>query len=167
MACSSFFLRFFTSKQMQLLSKIFMPVRKTVVVMGGTLHGCELAEFLTKRRRKVVIVHDGPEEELGDRMSIDDLANLWPWLKQNHVPVWSDVKYKEIVDEGLLVEMLDCRKYIMKGKNVIATQDWGANEEIIEQWKGLVPEIHIIGSSKDPGLIVDAMKDGHETGLAI
>ena len=162
-----FFLRFFTSKQMQLLSKIFMPVRKTVVVMGGTLHGCELAEFLTKRRRKVVMVHDGPEEELGDRMSIDDLANLWPWLKQNHVPVWAGVKYKEIVDDGLLVEMPDRRKYIMKGKNVITTQDWGANETIVEQFKGLVPEIHIIGSCKDPGLIVDAIKDGHEAGLAI
>ena len=112
-------------------------------------------------------MHDGPEEELGDRMSIDDLANLWPWLKQNHVPVWSDVKYREIVDEGLLVEMPDHRKYIMKGKNVITTQDWGPNEKIIEQLKGLVPEIHIIGNCKDPGLIVDAMKDGHEAGLAI
>ena len=44
--------------------------------MGGTLHGCELGEFLVKRHRKVIIAHDGPASELGDEMGRDDLANL-------------------------------------------------------------------------------------------
>jgi 2,4-dienoyl-CoA reductase (NADPH2) len=90
-----FFLKFFSSDQMEKLSKIWMPVGDSVVVLGGTLHGCELAEFLTKRNRNVVIAHDGPKEELGDRMTIDDLENLWPWLKQNHVPIWSGVEYRQ------------------------------------------------------------------------
>ena len=61
---------------------LWMPVGKSVVVMGGTLHGCELAEFLTKKGRRVVIAHDGPEAELGDGMTVDDLESLWPWFKQ-------------------------------------------------------------------------------------
>jgi 2,4-dienoyl-CoA reductase (NADPH2) len=162
-----FFLKFFTSAQMEKLSRIWMPVGKTVVVMGGTLHGCELAEYLTKRKRKVVMVHDGPEEELGDRMTIDDLDNLWPWLKQNHVPIWAGVEYQKITSEGLEVSLKDKRKYVMKGKNIITTQDWGPNTSIAEQLKGLVAETHVIGSCKEPGLIVDAMREGAKVGLAI
>jgi 2,4-dienoyl-CoA reductase (NADPH2) len=162
-----FFLKFFTSIQLQELSKLYMPVGDSVVVMGGTLHGCELAEFLTKRNRKVVMVHDGPESELGDRMTVDDLVNLWPWLKQKHVPIWSGVKYREIVGKGLKVALRDHREYILEGKHVITTQDWGPNLDIVAQFKGLVDEVHVIGSCKEPGLIVDAMQDGHKTGLKL
>jgi 2,4-dienoyl-CoA reductase (NADPH2) len=142
-------------------------VGDSVVVMGGTLHGCELAEFLTKRNRKVVMVHDGPEEELGDRMTVDDLVNLWPWLKQKHVPVWSGVKYREIMNKGLKVALQDHREYIMEGKNVVTTQDWGPNLEVADRLKGLVDEVHIIGSCREPGLIVDAVQDGHKAGLKL
>jgi 2,4-dienoyl-CoA reductase (NADPH2) len=162
-----FFLKFFTSDQMAKLSKLWMPVGKSVVVMGGTLHGCELAEYLTKRKRKVVMVHNGPEEELGDRMTIDDLDNLWPWLKQNHVPVWAGVEYQKITSEGLEVSLKDKRKYVMKGKNIITTQDWGPNTAAADQFTGLVAETHVIGSCREPGLIVDAMREGAKIGLAV
>jgi 2,4-dienoyl-CoA reductase-like NADH-dependent reductase (Old Yellow Enzyme family)/thioredoxin reductase len=162
-----FFLKFFSSAQMEKLSKIWMPVKKDVVIMGGTLHGCELAEFLTKRNRNVSIVHNGPEEELGDKMTIDDLQNLWPWFKQKRVPIWAGVEYKKIADGGLEVVLDDRRSFIVEGKNIITTQDWGANQELADQFKGLVKETHIIGSCKEPGLIVDAMKDGARIGYAI
>jgi 2,4-dienoyl-CoA reductase (NADPH2) len=162
-----FFLKFFTSAQLEQLSKLWMPVGKSAVVLGGTLHGCELAEFLTKRGRDVIMVHDGPKEELGDRMTIDDLQNLWPWLKQNRVPVWAGVEYKKITNKGLQIKLKDNRVMTMKGKNIITTQDWGPNETIADKLKGLVSETHIIGSCKDPGLIVDAIQDGAKIGLAI
>ncbi len=162
-----FFLKFFTSAQMQKLSKLWMPVGKSVVVIGGTLHGCELAEFLTKRKRRVIMAHNGPEQELGDRMTIDDLAYLWPWLKQNSVPVWAGVEYLAIQDKGLEVRLHDKRRFMLKGKHVITTQDWGPNHAVAEQFKGLVAETHVIGSCKEPGLIVDAIRDGAVIGRKI
>lgn len=163
-----FFLRFFSSAQMEKLSRLWMPVGKTVVVMGGTLHGCELAEFLTKRGRKVAMVHNGPEAELGDRMTIDDLMHLWPWLKQKHVPVYSDIDYKEIVDKGLIIQQKrDKQVYLIEGKNVIPTQEWAPNSAFVDQFKGLVDEIQVIGSCREPGLIVDAMKEGAKVGYAV
>ncbi|MBN2060827.1 MAG: FAD-dependent oxidoreductase [Deltaproteobacteria bacterium] len=162
-----FFLRFFTPAQMEILSRIWIPVRKSVVVMGGELHGCELAEYLVKRRKRVTIVHDGPEAELGKDMTDDDLANLWPWLRQNNVSIWSNVKYERVAKEGLWVSLPDRRKYIMKGKNVMTTQDWGPNQKIEDQFKGLVSETYLIGSAREPGFIVNAMQDGHKMGLAL
>lgn len=162
-----FFLKFFSSAQMEKLSKIWMPIKKEVVIMGGTLHGCELAEYLTKRNRRVSIVHDGPEEELGDRMTVDDLDNLWPWLKQKHVPIWSGVEYKQVMGGGLEIIQKDRRSYIVKGQNIVTTQDWSPNQDLAAQFEGMVDETHVIGSCKDPGLIVDAMKDGALVGLCI
>jgi 2,4-dienoyl-CoA reductase (NADPH2) len=162
-----FFLRFFTSEQMANLSKLFMPVGKEVVVVGGTLHGCELAEYLTKRGRRVTMVHNGPEEELGDRMTIDDLDNLWPWLKQQSVPVWSDVTYERVTGKGLMVRQKDQRVYLLKARHIITTQDFVPNRKIEESLKGLVPETYNIGSSQEPGLIVDAIREGAKIGLAI
>ncbi len=144
-----------------------MPVAKSVVVMGGTLHGCELTEFLVKRGRGVVLVHNGPDSELGEGMTIDDLANLWPWFKQKHVSIWSNVKYREVVAEGLKVSLPDKRSYILEGKNVITTQDWSANSALIEQLTPLVGEVHVTGSCREPGLMADAVREGAHAGCAV
>jgi pyruvate/2-oxoglutarate dehydrogenase complex dihydrolipoamide dehydrogenase (E3) component len=144
-----------------------MPVGKSVVVMGATLHGCELTEFLAKRGRRVVLVHNGPDSELGEGMTIDDLANLWPWFKQKHVSIWSNVKYQEVVAEGLKVSLPDKRSYILEGKNVITTQDWAPNDALVEQLRPLAGETYVTGSCRDPGLIADAVREGAHAGYAI
>ena len=46
------------------------------------------------------MVHDGPKKDLGDGMTIDDLENLWPWLRKKGVPIHSDVRYERITDQG-------------------------------------------------------------------
>ena len=46
------------------LTRIWMPVGKRVVIIGGAIQGCQLAEYLTKRGRKVTIVETG--DELGE-----------------------------------------------------------------------------------------------------
>lgn len=43
----------------RLLSKIWMPVGRNVVVVGGGLVGLELAEFLAERRRTVTVLEEG------------------------------------------------------------------------------------------------------------
>ena len=42
------------------LSRRWMPVGKNVVVLGGSLVGLELAEFLAERGRRVTVLEDGP-----------------------------------------------------------------------------------------------------------
>jgi 2,4-dienoyl-CoA reductase (NADPH2) len=160
-------LRIFTPAQVQKLTRFWMPVAKSLIILGGKLHGCELAEFLVKRGRKVVIVHNGPESELGDGMTKDDLENLWPWFKQKHVPVWHDAAYREIVREGLKIQMPDKRVYVLAGRRILTTQDWGPNTKVIEELAALVAETHVIGSCKEPGLIVDAVREGVLAGCAI
>jgi thioredoxin reductase len=162
-----FFLKYLSPTQLEKLTKLWMPVGKNVVVTGGTLHGCELAEFLTKRNRKVTMVHNGPKEELGKGMTIDDLENLWPWLKRKGVPIEADVKYIRVVDNGLVVGTKDGKEKTLDANNICTTQDFVPNTDLVSKLKGLVPEVYNIGSSNEPGLIVDAMREGAKIGYAI
>jgi 2,4-dienoyl-CoA reductase (NADPH2) len=163
----NFWLKILKPEHLQKLTHLWMPVGRRVVIMGGTLHGCELGEFLVKRHRKVVIAHDGPASELGDEMGRDDLANLWPWFKQKYVSLWPDAKYREVVDGGLKVQQPDKRSFILPGKNIINTQDWAANEALVDQLKPLVAEIKVAGSAREPSLMADAIREGIEAGCAI
>jgi len=163
----NFFLRIFNSGQIQKLTHLWMPVGGSVVIMGGTLHGCELAEFLVKRHRSVIVAHDGPASELGNEMGIDDLANLWPWFRQKHVTLWPDVHFLEITGDGLKIQQRDKRSYILKGKNVVNTQDWAADTALIELLSPLVAETHIAGSCREPGLMADAVREGVLAGCAV
>ena len=162
-----FFLKYLSPIQLEKLTKIWMPVGKKVAVTGGTLHGCELAEFLTKRGRQVTMVHNGPKTELGKGMTIDDLENLWPWLKKKGVPIEPDVKYIRVVDKGLVIGTKDGKERTLDANNICTTQDFVPNIELADRLKGLVAEVYNIGSSSEPGLIVDAMRDGARIGLAI
>ena len=153
-------LKFFSPRSLARLTHLWMPVRRSVVIMGGTLHGCELAEFLVKRHREVVIAHDGPAKELGQGMTADDLENLWPWFKLKKVTLWPDVEYQGIVGGGLKIGFPDKRVFVLKGKNVVTTQDWGPNAGLIGELAGLAGETFVVGSSKEPGWIVDAIREG-------
>jgi 2,4-dienoyl-CoA reductase (NADPH2) len=160
-------LRFFSARRLERLTRMWMPVAKSVVIVGGTLHGCELAEFLVKRGRRVVIAHDGPYQELGDGMTKDDLENLWPWFKLKHVPIWFDAHYRAIIDRGLKIQVPDKRIFVLEGKDVIITQDWGPNTAVVEELGRLVDDTRVIGSCREPGWIVDAVREGAIAGYSI
>jgi hypothetical protein len=65
------------------------------------------------------------------------------------------------------VQQLDKRQYILKGKNVINTQDWAPNTALIEQLSPLVAETHVAGSCREPGLMAEAVREGVQVGCAI
>lgn len=57
-----------STEAIQSLSKLWMPLGKQVVIVGGGLVGLELAEFLVERGRKVQVLEPGPD--LGAELSI-------------------------------------------------------------------------------------------------
>ena len=81
------------------LSGLWMPVGKSVVVIGR--HAARLRARRVPDQEGPARGHRSrrPGPELGDGMTVDDLENLWPWLKQKGVTVWAPVDYLEIVND--------------------------------------------------------------------
>ena len=59
---------------LRFLSKVWMPISKKIIIIGGDLVGLELAEFLIERGRKVKVFEPSPS--LGQNLSI--VSNAYP-----------------------------------------------------------------------------------------
>jgi 2,4-dienoyl-CoA reductase (NADPH2) len=160
-----FFMRFFGAKALQKLTKIWMPIGKRVVIVGGAIHGCETAEFLIKRGRKVTIVHNG--KSLGDGIPIEDQMRFFPWLDKKGIARYTEAKYEEVTEKGLVITTKEGEKKALEADTIVVTLPYLPNNDIVKSLEGKAPEIYVIGSCGEPGLIVNAIADGAKIGHKI
>ena len=160
-----FFMKFFGVKTLQRLTKIWMPVGKRVVIVGGAIHGCETAEFLIKRGRRVTIVHDG--KSLGEGIPVEDQMRFFPWLDKKGIVRYTEAKYEEVTDKGLVITTKEGEKKTLEADTILVTLPYLPNTDIMKSLEGKAPEIYNIGSCGEPGLIVNAIADGAKIGHKI
>jgi len=160
-----FYLKLFSPQMLEKLTKLWMPVGKRVVIIGGAIHGCETAEFLVKRRRQVTIVHSG--EVLGEGIPIEDQLRLFPWFDKKGVIRYTGVKYEKITDEGLTITTKEGGKQTLKADTFIVAIPMLDNKESIDKFKGKAKEVYAVGSCVKAGLIVDAILDGARIGYSV
>jgi pyruvate/2-oxoglutarate dehydrogenase complex dihydrolipoamide dehydrogenase (E3) component len=159
------YLRFFGPRTLGWLTKFWLPIGKRVIVIGGGLHGCETAEFLAKRGRKVTIVEQS--EAIGEGVLDFRLGLLLDWFPRKGVTIISGVKDMEITDEGLVITTKDGKKQTLEANSIIPTAPLKPNDELAKSLKGKVPEIYIIGDCGEPRMIVNAIADGYHTARTI
>jgi 2,4-dienoyl-CoA reductase (NADPH2) len=155
------YLRFLGPKTLRWLTKFYLPIGKRVVIIGGSLHGCELGEFLTKRGRQVTIVEKS--DTLGQGMVDVIQAYLFTWFRKKGVTLISGVKeYVEITDQGLTIINKDGEKQTLAADTIIPALPLMPDMKLFESLKGKVPEIYAVGDCKEPLLIADAIGAGSQ-----
>ena len=138
------------------LTKIWMPIGKRVAVIGGTIHGCELAEFLIKRGRKVTIIHSGTE--IGEGMTGEDQFQFMRWMRAKTprlLPAHHQQDYRYRTGHH----------YRRKGTNyhsryVAFALPPQSNTSLQKKLEGKLTEIYAIGDCNEPHLIADAIAGG-------
>jgi 2,4-dienoyl-CoA reductase (NADPH2) len=160
-----FFLKFFSVKTLQRLTKIWLPVGKRVVVVGGAIHGCETAEFLIKRGRQVTIVHT--DKVLAEGIPVEDQMRLFPWLDKKGIARYTEVRYEEVTDKGLVITTKEGERKTLEADTIIVTLPYLPNPGILQDFADKAPEVYNIGTSAEPGLIVNAIADGAKIGYKI
>jgi 2,4-dienoyl-CoA reductase (NADPH2) len=158
-------LKTFGPKKLRTLTKMWMPVGKDVVILGGAIQGCQLAEYLIKRGRKVTIVDMGTG--LGEGIYPEKRTRLFYWFSKKEVPLISDAKVVEITKKGVTIETREGERKTLKADAVIPAMPFKANHVLYEQLKDKVPEVYSIGDGEQPGLIPDTTINGWEAGNKI
>ena len=154
--------RFVPSYTVRSLTRFYLPLGKNVVVIGGALQGCELAEFLVKRGRNVTIVEQG--DMLGDGMVDAMLFSLMIWFEKKGVQMISGVKeYKEITASGLTIVDRDGVTRTLPADTFVSALPLTSNDELLPALRRCVPEVYAIGDAGKPGLIRDAISAGLRT----
>jgi 2,4-dienoyl-CoA reductase (NADPH2) len=163
---AKFFLRLLGPKVMGRLTRYWLPIGKRVVIIGGSIHGCEVAEFLVKRDRIVTIVES--TDQLGTGiLEIPYRRALLKWFDQKGVTILTQVQYKEITDRGLVVIKPDGSEQTNEADMILVAIPPIRNIRLFQTLERKVPEIYLIGDGKQPRLIKDAMSEGFQIGRII
>jgi len=150
-------LRFLGPDTLRSLTKLYMPIGKRVVIIGGGIQGCELGEFLTKRGRKVTIVDK--DEMMGEGLALVMMQHLFAWFEKNGVVMIPGVKeYVEITDKGLTIVDREGKNRTIEADTVVPALPLTPNMALFERLKDKVPEVYAVGDCKEPGLIHDAVR---------
>ena len=160
------YMRFIPPRLLRPLTKAWMPLGKRVVIMGGDLQGCQTAEFLVRRGRKVTIVDTA--EEIGEGLlNVYVKPHLLDWLEARGVTMLSGVKYEEITDHGLTITTKEGKKQTLEADTIVTALPLLPNTGLLQSLKGSAPEVHTIGDCREPRLIVDAVADGSRIARAL
>jgi 2,4-dienoyl-CoA reductase (NADPH2) len=154
------YLAFFSPNAVRSLSKLWMPIGERVVIIGGGIHGCEMAEFLVKRGRKVTMV-DTAESMQDDRWPMFINAKIFDWLAQKGVTMLTGVTYDNISDKGLTITTKEGEKRLLPADSVIPVIPLATNDALAQNLEGKVPAVYTAGDAGKNGLIIDAMADGY------
>jgi 2,4-dienoyl-CoA reductase (NADPH2) len=146
-------------------TKMWLPVGKNVVILGGGIQGCETAEFLAKRGRKVTIAET--TDRVGMEMPLLQRILLLPWLEKKGAEILTEVRYEGIDDSGLTITEKGGRSRLLEADTILVTTALQPNHGLYESLKGKVSDIQMLGDCKEPGLIIDAIAAGFVSGCAL
>jgi pyruvate/2-oxoglutarate dehydrogenase complex dihydrolipoamide dehydrogenase (E3) component len=158
--------RFFGPRFLRWLTNIWMPLGKRVVIMGGGVQGCQVAEFLVKRGREVIIVDIAKEIGIG---LLETLVkpHLLMWLAEKGVTMMTEVKYEEITSKGLTITTKEGKRQTIEADTIVTAMPLQPSTELFKKLSGCAPEIYAIGDCKEPNMIIDAIADGSRIGRTI
>jgi 2,4-dienoyl-CoA reductase (NADPH2) len=160
------YLRYFEPEMLHALTNIWMPLGRRVAIMGGNLQGCQVAEFLVKRKRRVTIAE--PAKEIGEGL-VESLVKpfLLNWLIDKGVAMLAGVKYEEITEKGLGLTDREGKKQLIEADSIVTAMPLKPGNDFYKALEDKVPEIYAIGDCRDPHLIIDAIADGSRIGRLI
>ncbi len=160
-------LRMFGGRFVNEVTKRFLPgIGRDVVVEGAGIAGLQGALWLRRRGRKVTVV--STDGQVADQMPPRYRNRLLPWFEKNGVRIVTDAKGMRLLDKGAqLSTPAGVRPLVCD--TVVTLPGMSADEGLYRDLQAAGIEVHWAGSVKGEGndLIVDAIRDGREVGLAL
>ncbi|MBM3148629.1 MAG: hypothetical protein FJZ88_01190 [Chloroflexi bacterium] len=130
-------------------------VDDNIVIVGGGMVGCEMAEFLVQKGKKVTIV------EMLSKIGADiERANRWVVLgrlRQLGVRMEVNARVEEVTSQGVRVRR-NGNLESFAGDTVVLAVGMQSDCSLAQELEGKVTELHIIGDSAKPGKIAQAME---------
>jgi len=137
-----------------------------VAVIGGGMIGCEVADFLTQKGKRVFII------EMLDDVAMDMSARpRWLLLKRlresRRVEILVKTKVKKIEGQKIFVEKEGHEVELGKMDEIVLAIGYKSNDMLYHSLKGKVPELFTIGDCVKPRKAFEAIHEGFEVGLKI
>lgn len=150
---------------LQGLSKLWMPLGKKVVIIGGGLVGLELAEFLIERGRNVTVLEPGPS--LGAELSIVRRWRVLDNLRDHHVPMLTHCVINSIDKDHVHYQDKDGVAHSIAANSVVLAVGASPDHSLADNLSALGFSTQTIGDCDNLGYIEGALSSGTKAALAL
>ena len=147
------------------LSRLWLPLGRRVLIIGGQLHGAQLAAFLVKRGRRITMVDES--DRLGEGISIVYKQRLLDWLEGRGSALYKQTRVTQISGKRATLQGEDGKETVVDFDTAIVVLPTVPNPELAELLRKEVAEVHSIGDSLEPRLILGAIASGAKVGNSI
>ena len=153
-----------SAARIRTLSKRWMPVGKRVVVIGGTLVGLELAEFLAERGRQVTLLEDGPH--MGLPMAMPRRWTAVRKATQHGVALVRNATTVSI-DATSVRYRVGEQEFDAPADNVVVASCVEPDTRLADELRASGFDVRVAGDASDVGYIEGAVHSAHAVARAI
>ncbi|MFH2044737.1 MAG: dihydro-2-naphthoyl-CoA reductase [Pseudomonadota bacterium] len=138
------------------------------VIIGGGMVGCEVAEFLLQKGKKMVMLEMLPRvaSDVPRALRFD----LMMRLKKAKLQMETDLMVTRITEYGVWGERTTFQygpnEAFFEGDTIVVAAGYKSEHALAKELEGKV-SVHRIGDSNKPGRVKDAIMDGYMTALKI
>jgi len=136
-----------------------------VIIIGGGIIGCETAQLLSEKGKKVAIV------EIMDCLALKMVATsrtiLLAQLDTLGVKVYVSSKCKEIKDRSVVIEHKNGAVRELKADTVLIAVGDRSNRDLYSELEGKIMELYAVGDCREPASVLEAVSTGYYTGLQL
>ncbi|MDI7258828.1 MAG: FAD-dependent oxidoreductase [Thermodesulfobacteriota bacterium] len=136
-------------------------VGKKVVVVGGRLVGMEVADSLAKQGKTVALITMYKLGEDGRPLNIDIYRTLRGRMIEHGVFIHPDSPLFEITDKGVYA-VNDRELFFLEADTVVLAVGMKSESKLVEELKGILPEVYTIGDCVEPRDAMFAIREGAE-----
>lgn len=140
-------------------------VGDSVVIVGGGVVGCETAELLLEKGKKVAVVE--MTDTLAEKMVSTARSILMGHLKGLGLEMYLECTCKEITDQGVILENKAGERIQLACDRVLISIGDKPERELYEKLQGKVPELYNIGDSNKPESFAASSSEGYYTALGL
>lgn len=137
----------------------------SVAVIGGGMVGCETAEYLVDRGKKVAVLEMLPRLAEGMIM-----LPRWLLLKRiagKGIRTLTGVRVEEAAGGKVTFSTKDGKKETIEVDTIVLAAGARPNNDLYQQIKDSAPEMYLVGDAREPRSIIEAMAEAARVGYDI
>jgi pyruvate/2-oxoglutarate dehydrogenase complex dihydrolipoamide dehydrogenase (E3) component len=135
-----------------------------VAVIGGGLVGCETAQYLAARGKRVTMIE--MLEQIGADIPLTIRSAVIENLKESGIQTEASARAVEFNDDGVVIER-DGDKQVISVDAVVLAVGQKPRQDLAKKLEGQVKEIHVVGDCAKVRKLRDAVHEGARAGREI
>ncbi|MDO8490918.1 MAG: FAD-dependent oxidoreductase, partial [Dehalococcoidia bacterium] len=140
-------------------------VGNKVVVIGAESVGCETAEFLADKGKKVTVTRRGSEIATNTNWTLR--RALLIRLEQKGVVALTGVNYQKLTDRGLVLTTKEGKTQLIEADTVVIAAGARPRSGLYDALKDKVAEVYRIGDCVKPRDIMEAISEAYDVARSI